>query len=161
MTTTSAANALSALFIAAFVSRIGFGLLADRIGAIPTLLIGSACQTTMLVVLSFVETTLGLYVGAALFGLGFAGIMPCYPLIIRMVFPESQAGWRIASQYLFAASGMALGGWLGGAIFDVTGAYSGAFLLGAGLGLVNFVVIWGLKLRYTSLRGAEVSASVA
>jgi MFS family permease len=148
MSTTHAANALSLLFAAAFVSRLGFGLLADRIGAMPTLLIGSACQTAMLIGFSMVDTTTGLYVAAVLFGLGFAGIMPCYSLIIRMLFPESQAGWRIASQYLFASSGMAFGGWLGGVVFDISGGYSAAFWVGAGLGVVNFVLVGALKLRH-------------
>lgn len=142
-----AAKLMSVLFTAAFFSRIAFGMLVDRIGAFPTLLIGSACQMVMLFAFSVIESHTGLYIAALMFGLGFAGIMPCYPSIIRVLFPETQLGWRVACQYLFAAMGMALGGWLGGAVFDVTGSYSYAFLTGAGFNLVNFVLIGSLFIR--------------
>ena len=156
--TTSAATLLSVLFAAAFVSRITFGMLADRIGGIQTLLIGSVCQTTMLVVFSLVDSLPGLYLAALLFGLGFAGIMPCYPLIIRVLFPATQTGWRTATQYLFAALGMALGGWLGGVAFDQTGEYAAAFLLGAAFGGVNFATISSLLLRYRRFNPLLIAA---
>lgn len=142
-----AAELMSVLFTAAFFSRIAFGMLVDRIGAFPTLLIGSACQMVMLFAFSVIESHTSLYIAALMFGLGFAGIMPCYPSIIRVSFPETEFGWRVACQYLFAAMGMALGGWLGGAVFDVTGSYSYAFLTGAGFNLVNFVLIGSLFVR--------------
>ena len=72
-----AAELLSVLFATAFVSRILFGMLADRIGGTRTLLLGSSCQVVMLTAFAFVESHTGLYICAFLFGLGFAGIMPC------------------------------------------------------------------------------------
>jgi MFS family permease len=142
-----AAELLSVLFTAAFFSRIGFGMLADRIGAMRTLLIGSSSQAVMLLVFAQVESPAGLYIAAFLYGLGFAGIMPCYALIIRILFPGNQAGWRIASQYLFAALGMALGGWMAGAIYDLTGSYTNAFLTGIAFNIMNLLVIGYLYLR--------------
>jgi MFS family permease len=142
-----AAELLSVLFAAAFVSRIAFGMLADRIGGVRTLLIGSGCQAFMLLVFSQVNSLPALYIAAFMFGLGFAGIMPCYALIVRVLFPIHQVGWRIAGQYLFAASGMALGGWLGGAIHDLTGGYGAAFLAGCAFNAVNLVLIGGLYMR--------------
>ncbi|MEM7254746.1 MAG: MFS transporter [Pseudomonadota bacterium] len=153
-----AAELLSVLFAAAFISRIGFGLLADRIGALPTLLIGSACQAVMLAVFAFVDSLAGLYVAALLFGLGFAGIMPCYPLVIRLVFPVREAGWRIAAQYMFGSLGMALGGWLGGYIFERTGGYTDAFLTGFAFNLMNFVLILAL---YASLHRRPMTPAPA
>ena len=136
-----AVGILSVLFGAAFVSRIAFGIVADRIGAALTLLIGSAGQAVILVMFAFVDGLTGLYVAALLFGLGFSGIMPCYALLIRLWFPATQAGLRIASQYLFAASGMALGGWMGGALFDLTGTYIAAFMVAFGFGIMNLLTI--------------------
>lgn len=136
-----AAELLSVLFATAFFSRIAFGMLADRIGGVRTLLIGSSCQAIMLTAFAVIESHTGLYIAAFLFGLGFAGIMPCYPLIIRTLFPVTELGWRIGWQYLFAAIGMALGGWLGGAIFDATGSYTYAFLTGTGFNLMNLGLI--------------------
>lgn len=111
----------------------------------------------MLTAFAFVESHTGLYICAFLFGLGFAGIMPCYPLIIRTLFPVTQLGWRIGWQYLFAAIGMALGGWLGGAIFDVTGSYSYAFLTGVGFNLMNLgliAFIFAIQVRGDGVRQA-------
>ena len=144
-----AAELLSVLFAAAFVSRIAFGVLADRIGGMRTLLIGSGCQAVMLLVFSQVNSLPGLYIAAGMFGLGFAGIMPCYALIVRLLFPVDQIGWRIAAQYLFAALGMAVGGWLGGAIYDQTGTYATAFLAGFAFNMINLALIAGLYLRQT------------
>ena len=142
-----ATELLSALMVSGFVSRILFGMLADRIGPVPTLLIASACQAVMLLVFSVVESLAALYVAAILFGLGFAGIMPCYPLILRMWFPVRQIGWRIAAQYLFASLGMALGGWLAGRIFDITGSYGPAFLTGVAFNMMNFILIGCLYIQ--------------
>ena len=144
------AELLSVLFGAAFFCRLAFGVLADRIGGVATLLIASTCQASVLLALAFIDGLAGLYVAALLFGVGFAGVMPCYPLIIRLLFPVGQIGWRIASQYLFAALGMALGGWLGGAVFDMTGGYADAFLIGFAFNLLNlsFVgVVYARQLR--------------
>ncbi len=143
-----AARMLSVLFAAAFVSRIAFGMLADRIGPFPTLIIASSCQAVMMLAFASVESLAALYVAAALFGLGFAGIMPCYALVIRALFPATQAGWRIASQYLFAAIGMGLGGWLAGAIYDLTGSYGMAFGIGFALNIANLAVIVPLASRH-------------
>ena len=148
---TQAAKFLSLLFAAAFASRIAFGLLADRIGGVRTLVIGSGLQAVMLLTFAVVESEAGLYAAALLFGLGFAGIMPCYSLIIRLWFPATESGRRIAMVYLFAALGMGLGGWLGGAVFDLTGSYFYAFLIGFGFNVMNFVVIGFLYLRQTRL----------
>ena len=135
------ARVLSVLFLAAFVSRLAFGMLADRIGPVRTLLIGSASMAAMLLAFAFTTTYTGLFTAALLFGLGFSGIMPCYPLLIRILFPVSEAGGRIAAQYMFAAGGMALGGWIGGVIFDLTGSYSPAFLVAFAFNALNFIMI--------------------
>ena len=146
------AQALSVLFMAAFLSRLAFGVLADRIGPMRTLLIGSVSMAAMLLAFAFTTSYTGLFTAALLFGLGFSGIMPCYPLIIRILFPVSQAGKRIAAQYMFSAVGMALGGWLGGVIFDLTGSYSPAFLVAFAFNVVNFTVMSIVHVRHTRLR---------
>jgi MFS family permease len=153
-----AAELLSILFVAAFFSRIAFGMIADRIGGVRTLLIASSCQAIMLVVFAMVESQWGLYVAALMFGLGFSGIMPCYPLMIRMYFPVTELGWRIACQYLFAAAGMALGGWFGGAVFDLTGGYAYAFLAGAGFNMMNLALIGYIFMRQKRHDALEAAA---
>ena len=145
------ARVLSVLFLAAFLSRLGFGMLADRIGPVRTILIGSVSMAAMLLAFAFTTSYTGLFIAALLFGLGFSGIMPCYPLLIRILFPVSEAGGRIAAQYMFAAGGMALGGWMGGVIFDLTGSYSPAFLVAFAFNVLNFVMIGIVYTRQTRL----------
>lgn len=142
-----AAELLTVLFTAAFFSRILYGILADKIGPIKTLMIGSASQAVMLLAFSSVTTLPALYVSAFLFGIGFAGIMPCYPLIIRLLFAANQAGWRIAIFYMFAALGMALGGWMGGYVYDLTGEYTQAFRVAFVFTLLNFCTVSFIYLR--------------
>jgi MFS family permease len=154
----NAALLLSILFTAAFVSRIGFGMLADRIGPMRTLLIGSVCQAVTLLTLAVTTSYWALALASLLFGLGFAGIMPNYALAIRLLFPVEQAGWRIASQYLFAALGMALGGWLAGVIFDLTGSYADAFVIGVAFNLMNLALVATLLVRQTRLSRSLASA---
>ena len=95
---------------------------------------------------------MSLYISALMFGIGFAGIMPNYSLIIRLWYPSYQIGWRVALTYLFAAIGMAFGGWLGGTLYDLTGTYTDAFLVGFGFNVINLGVIWFLFTRQTQLR---------
>jgi MFS family permease len=142
-----AAEMLAALLAGAVVSRLLFGALADRIGGLWTLLIGSAGQLLMLSSFTLVESLLGLYVIAALFGLVYGGIVPCYAIIVRELFPLRQVGSRIGIVFLFGTVGMALGGWLGGQIFDLTGSYDPAFLVGVVFNLGNLALVGALLLR--------------
>ena len=147
-----AARLMSVLMGVAFFSRIAFGMLSDRIGPVVTLLIGSASQATMLLVFAAVDTLFSLYIAAALFGLGFAGIMPCYPLIIRLWFPINQVGWRVAAQYLVAGIGMAIGGSMAGHIFDVTGTYKFAFIGGFAFNVIHLIIVSSLFIRFRKNR---------
>jgi MFS family permease len=136
-----AAEMLSLLLGCAIVSRLLFGLVADRIGGLRTLLIGSAGQAVMLSSFALVDSLWGLYAISALFGLAFGGIVPSYALIVRELFPAGQAGWRIGAVILFGSIGMALGGWLGGQIFDLTDSYRNAFLVGVAFNLGNLALV--------------------
>jgi MFS family permease len=142
-----AAEMLALLLACAFVSRLLFGVLVDRIGGLWTLFIGSAGQALTLSCFAFVHSFAGLYVISALFGLAFGGIVPCYAIIVRELFPASQAGWRIGAVILFGALGMALGGWLGGLIFDLSGSYRTAFLVGVAFNLGNLSLVGTLLHR--------------
>ncbi len=142
-----AAEVLAVLLGFGFVGRIAWGTVGDRIGGLRMLLLGSASQAIVLSLFLVVDSLSGLYVLSALFGLAFGGIIPSYVLIISTYFPAGSLGWRIATVYFFGAVGMALGGWLGGFIFDLSGAYRGAFAIGLLFNLVNLAVVGSLSTR--------------
>jgi MFS family permease len=152
-----AAEMLALLLACSVVSRLLFGLVVDRIGGLRTLLIGSAGQAVMLCGFGLVESLPGLFIVAALFGLVYGGIVPCYALIVRELFPASQAGRRIGWVFLFGTIGMALGGWLGGQIFDLTASYRSAFLVGVGFNLGNLALVGLLLQRQNGLPAPGVA----
>jgi MFS family permease len=141
------AHMLSLMLAGGVVSRLSSGVLADRIGGIPTLLIGSILQCVALFLYIPFDGLASLYVVSLIFGLAQGGIVPCYAIIVRELFPLAQVGRRIGIVFLFGTVGMALGGWLGGQIFDLTGSYHSAFLVGIAFNLGNLAVVGTLLLR--------------
>ena len=121
---------LSMLLGCAFVSRQFWGVVADRIGGLRTVLAGSVCQIVAMTGFLLTQNEAGLFAVAAVFGLGFSGIIPAYVLAVRELFPAAEASWRVPTVLLFSGSGMAFGGWLAGAIYDYAGFYAIAFAIG-------------------------------
>jgi MFS family permease len=135
---------LSVLLGCAFFSRQFWGLVADRIGGLRTVLAGSACQITAMIGFLLTQDEAGLFAVSAWFGLGFSGIIPAYVLAVRELFPASEASWRVPSVLLFSGSGMAFGGWLAGAIYDTVGFYAAAFAAGIVFNVAHLIVIGSL-----------------
>jgi MFS family permease len=138
---------LSMLLGLAFLSRQFWGLVADRIGGLRTIFAGSVCQIVAMAGFLATQSEAGLFTVAALFGLGFSGIIPAYVLTVRELFPASQASWRVPTLLLFSGSGMAFGGWLAGAIYDYAGFYAIAFAIGILFNLVHLALIGSLVWR--------------
>lgn len=138
---------LSMLLGLAFVSRQLWGLVADRIGGLRTVLAGSVCQIVAMIGFLATQSEAGLFAVSAIFGLGFSGIIPAYVLSVRELFPASEASWRVPTLLLFSGSGMAFGGWLAGAIYDYAGFYAIAFAAGILFNVANLVLIGVLVWR--------------
>jgi len=147
---------LSLLLGCGFVSRLAWGKLSDHIGGLRTLVTGSICQAVALSLFLFVDSLVGLYLISAFFGLAFAGIVPSYTLILRRHFPLAEIGGRVGVIYLYGTIGMALGGWLGGAIFDLAGSYFHAFIVGLAFNALNLVLVVPL-FRRERRQSAEVA----
>jgi MFS family permease len=135
------AQMLSVMLFAGVISRIGFGVLMDRIGALWTLLLSSSLQAVSLLIYIPADGAISLFVASALFGLFQGGIVPTYAVIIREYFPASQAGTRVGLVLSATIGGMALGGWLSGAIFDLTLSYLPAFLNGFAWNIFNIAIV--------------------
>jgi MFS family permease len=143
----SGAAMLSVLLGCAFVSRMFWGWLTDRIGGLAAVFAGSACQALAIAAFTVTRDEAGLFAVAAVYGLGFSGIIPAYVVAIRELFPSSEASWRVPTLLFTGMSGMAFGGWFAGALYDRFGFYAPAFAAGALFNLANLLVIGFLAVR--------------
>jgi len=141
------AEMLSLMLAFGIVSRIGSGFIADRIGGLATLLIGSALQGVALFLYLLFDGMTSLYVISALFGLFQGGIVPMYAIIIRDYFPAGEVGTRLGIVLMATLFGMAFGGWMSGLIFDLTGSYRAAFANGIAWNLINVSIMLWLMAR--------------
>jgi MFS family permease len=148
------ADMLSLMLGFGIISRIASGFIADRIGGLATLLIGSVLQGVALFLYMLFDGLTSLYVISALFGLFQGGIVPMYAVVIREYFPPKQAGTLVGLVIMSTIAGMAFGGWVSGAIFDLTGSYSQAFAHGLMWNLLNGAIALFLLMRRNRLRAA-------
>jgi MFS family permease len=140
------AEMLSIMLGFGIISRVGSGFIADRLGGVRTLLLGSVLQGVALFLYLWFDGLISLYVISALFGLFQGGIVPSYAIIVREYFSPREAGTRLGLVLMATLLGMALGGWMSGLVFDLTGSYRAAFLNGLGWNLVNVaIMVWLLQ----------------
>jgi MFS family permease len=138
---------LSVLQACAFVSRQFWGWMADRVGGLITLLAGSACQALAVGAFMLTQDEAGLFAVSAAYGLGFSGIVPAYVLVVRDLYPSSEASWRVPTVLFVSMAGMAFGSWWAGALYDHFGYYAPAFASGVAFNLVNLSLLGFLVLR--------------
>jgi MFS family permease len=155
------AEMLSLMLACGIVSRLVSGAICDRIGGIRTLLLGSVLQGTALLLFLPFDGLVSLYVISALFGLFQGGIVPSYAIIVREHFPPKEAGARVGTVLMCTLLGMALGGWMSGKVFDLTGSYQAAFVNGIAWNLLNGAIAGWLLWRSTRPPAATGPAALA
>lgn len=148
---------LSLMLLGGVASRVLSGVIADRIGGVRTLLLGSVLQCIALVLYLPAGGLVSLYAVSLVFGLSQGGIVPSYAVIVREYLPAREAGSRTGFVILMTLIGMAFGGWLSGWIYDQTGSYALAFWNGIAWNAMNIAIIGTLFLR-TRARGRAVPA---
>ncbi len=141
------AEMLSLMLACGIVSRLASGWISDHIGGLRTLLLGSTLQMVALILFLPFKGLVSLYLVSALFGLFQGGIVPAYALIVREHFTPREAGARVGTVLMATLFGMALGGWMSGAIFDLTGSYRAAFVNGIAWNLLNIAIVLTLLYR--------------
>ena len=151
------AQMLSLMLACGIVSRLLSGVLCDRIGGLRTLLLGSALQGLALVLFLPFDGLVSLYLISALFGLFQGGIVPSYAIIVREYFPPAEAGARVGTVLMCTLFGMALGGWMSGKVFDLTGSYHAAFVNGVAWNLLNLAIAFTLLQRTRRRRGLQTA----
>jgi MFS family permease len=140
------AEMLSIMLAFGIVSRLLSGWICDRIGGLRTLLLGSFLQGVALLLFLPFDGLVSLYVVSAMFGLFQGGIVPSYAIIVREYFAPREAGIRTGIVLMATLLGMAIGGWISGAIFDITGSYQAAFINGIAFNLLNLTIaVWLLR----------------
>jgi MFS family permease len=144
---TQGARMLSLMLSFGIISRIASGFLADRLGGLATLLLGSLAQMAALTLYLMMDGLTSLYVISALFGLFQGGLVPSYAIIVRESFPAKEAGARVGLILMMTLLGMALGGWMSGVIYDLTGSYRAAFANGVAWNALNFLIAVFLLFR--------------
>jgi MFS family permease len=122
------------------ISRVGSGWISDRIGGVKTLILGSGLQALVILQFLFVSSLEGLYLVSIAFGLSQGGIVPSYTIIIRKFFRASEAGTRIGLIFVATTGGMALGGWMAGFLYDLTGSYTVSFINAVGFNIMNIAM---------------------
>ncbi len=138
------AEMLSLMLGFGIISRLVSGVIADRIGGVRTLLLGSGLQFLALLFYIPFDGLASLYIVSAFFGLAQGGIVPSYALIVREYFPAREAGARVSLVLMTTIVGMAIGGWMSGEIYDLTGSYETAFLNGIAWNLLNMSIAFWL-----------------
>jgi len=138
---------LSVLQASAFMSRMFWGWLSDRIGGLKTVLLGSACQALAIAAFMSTQDEAGLFAVSAAYGLGFSGIIPAYVVAIRDLFPAREASWRVPMVLFVSMGGMAFGGWFAGALYDHFGFYAPAFVIGVIFNIANLALVGFLVMR--------------
>jgi len=141
------AEMLSLMLACGVASRLISGVICDRIGGLRTLLLGSVLQGVALLLFLPFNSLISLYIIAALFGLFQGGIIPAYAIIVREYFPIRDLSKRVGLCIMSTMIGMALGGWLSGKVFDLTGSYEAAFINGVVWNLMNISIVVFLILR--------------
>jgi len=138
---------LSLMLALGIVSRIGSGFMADRLGGLAILLVGSVAQASALTMYLFFDGLTSLYLVSALFGLFQGGIVSSYAIIVRETMPAKEAATRVGIVIMVSLLGMSFGGWISGVIFDMTESYKMAFLNGLAWNAVNVIIVILLLLR--------------
>ena len=153
------AEMLSLMLACGIVSRLVSGFICDRIGGLRTLLLGSVLQGLALLLFIPFDGLVSLYLISALFGLFQGGIVPSYAIIVREHFPVAEAGTRVGAVLMATLLGMALGGWMSGRVFDLTGSYHAAFINGIGWNLLNLAIVLFLMGRLRGERRHRATAT--
>ncbi|MEM7749595.1 MAG: MFS transporter [Pseudomonadota bacterium] len=140
------AEMLSIMLGAGVLSRLISGMIADYIGGVKTVILGSVLQCIALTLFLPFDGLVSLYVVSLLFGLSQGGIVPSYAIIVREYLPANEAGQRVGLVVMSTVLGMAIGGWMSGWIFDQTGSYAMAFFNGIAWNVLNIsimlVLLW-------------------
>jgi MFS family permease len=138
------ATSLLVAMLSGAIGRVCFGLIADRLGYLPSYALASAVQTACVAAYPLLGDGASLLALSAVFGFGFAGNMTCLVLCVRDLVSASRFGSALGLVMLVAWAGMGVGGYAGGLLFDITLGYALSFALAGVAGVLNLATIGAL-----------------
>jgi len=141
----AAAGALGISGLTSIAGRVGTGMIADRVGAKPTLVAGLLLQALTIFLYVFPSGPGALYTLAMVFGVGYGSVMPLYAVVTREYFGEHAIGTAYGSIFFISCIGMGLGSYAGGIIHDLFGSYLWLFL-GSGM-MATAAILLGASLQ--------------
>jgi MFS family permease len=150
---------LSVMLMGGVASRLVSGFITDKLGGVTTLLIGSVGQMIGLFLYLPFDGLVSLYIVSLIFGLSQGGIVPAYAIIVREYMDPREAGTRVGFVIMMTIVGMAIGGWMSGWIYDVTGSYTMAFLNGIAWNALNIAIM--LVILFSGRRRTPRTAAMA
>lgn len=153
------AEMLSVMLLGGVFSRLSFGMLADKLGGLKTLLIGSMLQCAALCLFLIQGDLASLYLISFIFGLSQGGIVPSYAIIVREFMPPREAGRRVGVVMSATIVGMAFGGWFSGWLYDLSGSYALAVWNGVGWNLMNIAIVMLILLKLGPTGSAQKAAA--
>ena len=137
----AAAGVLAAMSAVSMVSRLFTPILADTLGTRTIMAVAFLLQGATVIMLFWTHDLWLFYLFAVLFGIGFGGESGGFPILNRRYYGYAPTGSALGAQMLGAGLGMALGGWIGGVIFDIMGNYNVALMVSVAASLGGMVSI--------------------
>ena len=123
LTPVQAAGVLTVLSAVSVISRIFVPIMCDTIGTRTVMFVFFALQGILVVMLFWTHDLWMFYLFAVVFGIGYGGETGGFPILNRRYYGQAPTGSPHGFQMLGAGLGMALGGYIGGPIFDIFGSY--------------------------------------
>lgn len=141
----AAATVLGVSGFAAMLGRLVTGMLADRFGAKPILVVSLGFQAIMVLLFLFAKDLGTFYPLAFFFGMSYGGVMPLYALVTREYFGARVMGTAYGGVFFISSIGMGVGSYAGGIIFDHFRSYQWLYLSAFAIGLVSVALAATLR----------------
>ncbi len=128
----------SAIPVTSIIGRLGFGWLGDRYNKKLMSATGCAMMASGLILFGLVPTV-GMWLlvpFTIIFGIGWGGVVPLRPALLREYFGRSHFGTILGFAFGVMMVGVIVGAPLAGWAFDTWGSYHEIWFLFAGLGIV-------------------------
>ena len=141
----TAAGVLSTLALVSVSTRFLTPVISDYIGARGTMATSFMWQGLPVLMLFWAQDPWQFYMFAVIFGIGYGGEGSAFPVINRQYFGRGPMGSSFGWQQFGAGSGMAMGAWVGGALFWLFDSYTATILVSTFTSVAGAAVIMSME----------------